>query len=196
MAASIGLILAAVYADEGGYVNHPNDPGGATRYGVTEKVARAEGYTGDMRNFPMHCTESEKVCSDDIYLRKYIEAPGYLPLIPIEPAVADEMVNTTVNMGAPRPSKWFQQSLNELAGTKLVVDGKVGPASIAAYKLLQSQKGKVQACVAMLDALDGRQRLEYDRLVRVNPKLSKFYKGWVNNRIGNVDRKTCGRGWE
>lgn len=30
-----------------------NDPGGKTRYGVTEAVARSAGYTGDMRSLPM-----------------------------------------------------------------------------------------------------------------------------------------------
>ena len=41
---------------EGGFVDHPSDPGGATRYGITERVARANGYTGSMREFPLaHC---------------------------------------------------------------------------------------------------------------------------------------------
>ena len=38
---------------EGGFVDHPKDPGGATRYGITQRVARANGYVGDMRNFPL-----------------------------------------------------------------------------------------------------------------------------------------------
>ena len=37
---------------EGGYINHPNDPGGETMWGVTKRVARANGYTGSMRNLP------------------------------------------------------------------------------------------------------------------------------------------------
>lgn len=196
MAIAIAAILAAVYADEGGYVNHPADPGGATNYGVTEQVARQAGFTGAMRDFPMHCSEAQQVCADAVYVRNYIERPGYLPLIPIEPAVADELVNTTVNMGPARPGKWFQQSLNELAGAQLVVvDGKVGAQSIAAYRLLQQRHGKVRSCVLMLDRLDARQLAEYDRLVRRNPKLKAFHRGWVNRRIGNVDRAGCGKGW-
>jgi lysozyme family protein len=197
LALAIAAILGAVYADEGGYINHPNDPGGATNYGVTERVARQHGYKGDMRNFPMHCTESAKVCADQIYFRDYIERPGYLPLIPIEPAVADELVNTTVNMGPPRPSRWFQQSINELLLTspKIAVDGKVGPQTIAAYQRAQGDWGTKRTCVLMLDKLDAKQRAEYDRLVRVNPRLKVFYRGWIKRRIGNVDRKDCGKGW-
>ncbi len=40
-------------AHEGGYVDNPADPGGATRYGVTERLARAYGYQGDMRVYPL-----------------------------------------------------------------------------------------------------------------------------------------------
>lgn len=37
---------------EGGYVDHPSDKGGPTRWGITQTTARAHGYTGDMRNPP------------------------------------------------------------------------------------------------------------------------------------------------
>lgn len=37
---------------EGGYANHPSDPGGETMWGVTARVARANGYQGDMRALP------------------------------------------------------------------------------------------------------------------------------------------------
>ena len=32
---------------EGGFVDHPKDPGGSTRYGITQRVARANGYEGE-----------------------------------------------------------------------------------------------------------------------------------------------------
>ncbi|MDD3799362.1 MAG: glycosyl hydrolase 108 family protein [Novosphingobium sp.] len=187
---AVAAILAGIYAHEGGYVNHPNDPGGPTRYGVTEQVARAAGYGGDMRHFPLHCTGSAETCADEIYIGRYMKQPGYWPLIVIEPAVAEELIDTAVNMGAPRPSKWFQQSINELCGTRLTVDGKVGPKTRSAYERCRSAKGP-QVCVAMLDRLDARQLAEYDRLVRVNPSLKVFHRGWTRQRIGNVDRAKC-----
>ena len=47
------LAFDALLGHEGGYVDNPKDPGGATRWGITERVARANGYTGDMREFPV-----------------------------------------------------------------------------------------------------------------------------------------------
>lgn len=194
LALALAGIIGAVYSDEGGFVNNPRDPGGATNYGVTEIVAREEGFRGNMRDFPMHCSATAQVCADAIYIRNYIERPGYMPLVSIEPAIADEMVNTAVNMGGPRPSRWFQESLNEL-GVPVIVDGKIGPASIAGYRVLQRTDGKVAACVQMLDKLDWKQQAEYGRLVARNPKLRVFYKGWITHRIGNVNRRDCGKGW-
>ncbi len=41
-------IFDEVLGKEGGYVNHPDDKGGPTKWGITEKVARSHGYRGDM----------------------------------------------------------------------------------------------------------------------------------------------------
>lgn len=38
--------------NEGGYSDHPADTGGRTMWGITESVARAHGYEGDMRDLP------------------------------------------------------------------------------------------------------------------------------------------------
>ena len=45
---TIDTLIDGVIGREGGYSNHPADRGGPTRWGVTEAVARANGYRGDM----------------------------------------------------------------------------------------------------------------------------------------------------
>lgn len=49
---TIDDLIDAVIDREGGYVHHPADRGGPTRWGITEAVARQRGWTGDMRGFP------------------------------------------------------------------------------------------------------------------------------------------------
>lgn len=181
--AAVAAIIAAVFAVEGGFVDHPSDPGGATNMGITERVARKHGYSGDMRDLAR-----DKAFA--IYRKDYIERPGYLPLVEIDPAVAEEVIDTAVNMGPPRPSRYFQRAVNEVCNTSLTIDGKIGPATVKAWADCRANLGPV-ACVRMLDSLDRQQEAEYDRLVRVNPRLRVFRRGWQAHRVGNVSRERC-----
>jgi lysozyme family protein len=183
-AAALAIIGAAI-ALEGGYVNHKSDPGGETNMGVTVQVARENGYSGPMRTLPRDVAEG-------IYYKRYLVGPGLEPLIAIDAAVTEELFDTTVNMGPSRPSRWFQQGLNDLCASRVAVDGKIGGQSIGAFATCQKKLGATRLCRAMLDSLDAQQKAEYGRLVRVNGNLSVFYKGWIAHRIGNVDRKKCG----
>ena len=178
-------IIAALFALEGGYVNHPSDPGGETNYGITKNVAVANGYYGPMRTMPVEYAWS-------IYYDSYIKKPGYVPMETQSPAVLEELVDTAVNTGVSRSSRWFQQSLNSLSrGGKdyvmVTVDGKVGNSTIDAYAALSKKRGRVQACEMVIKLMDAQQASHYMSLT----KLSDFTPGWVAHRIGNVDLKRC-----
>ena len=184
MAAAVLAMLASVIAVEGGYDNHPSDPGGETNMGITKTVARQNGYTGPMRTLPREVAE-------DIYYKRYLVGPGYAPLVELDAAVTEELFDTTVNMGPARPSRWFQMSLNDICNARIAVDGRVGPGTVAAFSACQKTLGASYLCRTMLNSLDTRQAGEYERLVRVNPRMKAFRKGWLKNRIGNVDRRKC-----
>lgn len=183
VAASVAIIIGAVFALEGGYVSHPSDPGGPTNLGITERVARANGFRGDMRNL----SRSEAFA---IYEREYIRKPGFLPLVEIDPVVAEEVVDTGVNMGPARPTRFFRQAVNQVCRTRLPITDSIDWVTIKAWEDCRANLGR-RSCVAMLESLDRQQLAEYDRLVRVNPRLQVFYRGWVNHRIGNVKRSRC-----
>lgn len=191
----IGLIitaaLGAVYVNEGDYADVKGDRGGRTMYGVTEAVMRDWGYAGHPRDFPKHCGAGAPVCADLVYTTGYIDRPGYRPMAAIEPAVLFELVDSAVLHGPARASGWFQGSLNGICGAGLKVDGKVGPATIAAYKSCQYRLGKVKLCIATLDAMDAGQLRLFDKIVLRDPSQVKFYRGWTRHRIGNVNRKQC-----
>ena len=49
---NVDALIDELIEREGGYVNHPADKGGPTRFGITEAVARAHGYRGAMAELP------------------------------------------------------------------------------------------------------------------------------------------------
>lgn len=182
---TVAAIIGAILLVEAGYVNHPSDPGGETNYGITKQVAVANGYYGPMKQMPKEFAWS-------VYYDQYLGKPGYDKLLDYSPAVVEELVDTGVNTGVGRSSRWFQTSLNSLSrGGKdyplITVDGKVGKQAIAAYEALVKKRGKVKACEMVIKLVDAQQAAHYMSLT----KLSDFTPGWVDHRIGNVDLAKC-----
>lgn len=103
---------------EGGYSNDPLDPGGATRWGVTQAVARAHGYEGDMRDYPQEAAKA-------VYLASYWE-PCHCDELPesIQYAVLDAAVNS----GTHAAIGWLQRAAGVL------VDGSIGPVTLSAVR--------------------------------------------------------------
>jgi hypothetical protein len=94
--AQIHGLIEEVIAREGGFVDHPADRGGPTRWGVTETVARANGYDGPMRSLP-------RDVAADIYRRLYWERPRFDAISARAPALAAELFDTGINMGPRSP---------------------------------------------------------------------------------------------
>lgn len=113
---------------EGGYSDHKADPGGATMWGVTERVARAHGYTGHMRDLPV-------ALAKQIYRASYWDAVRADEL----PAVARYSVfDAAVNSGVSQSVKWLQRALG------VSDDGAMGPKTLAAAKTADGQALKAK----------------------------------------------------
>ena len=114
---------------EGGYVNDPDDPGGATKYGVTIGTLRHLGVdvTGDGRVNVADVKALTKTQATDIFLRDYYHGPK-IDQLPedIRASVFDMYVNAGNNA-----VKILQRLLAEF-GFKTTVDGAIGPATAAA----------------------------------------------------------------
>lgn len=179
------VIIAAVFAVEGGYSNDPQDPGGETNHGITKVTATQAGYSGSMKEM----TQDQAA---DIYFRDYIQKPGYEPMLTVSPTVSMKLVDAAVNAGPGRSSVWFQSALNAFNNDgksypQINVDGKVGPGTINSYKALQNARGNVKACELTLKAMDAQQATYYMSLI----KLKKYTVGWMDKRIGNVPLSKC-----
>lgn len=181
---TIDEMIDGILDREGRYVNHPSDPGGATNWGITQNVARANGYTGDMRTLP-------KATAREIYRREYIQKPGFMPIAEIDPIIAEEVIDSGVNAGQSRAALWFQQALNVLNRrgvdyADIVEDGAIGAKSIAALQALRRKRGEAGARRLMLKALNGLQFQHYFNLAKGGTKFEDFFVGWVDSRIGAI----------
>jgi lysozyme family protein len=168
---------------EGGYVNHPADKGGPTRYGVTEAVARAHGYPGAMAQSPR-----EEAAA--IYRRIYWLRPRFDEIAKRTPAVAAELFDTGVNMGPAVASTFLQRALTALNRNgsdypDLVPDGRIGPATLQALDAFLAARGGERGETVLMRAIEALQGERYLRLAEKRPANEAFLYGWLANRIGS-----------
>ena len=99
---------------EGGYSNNPTDPGGATMWGVTQKVARQHGYMGDMCDYPQEHAKK-------VYRQSYWDScqADKLPDV-----IRFDVFDGAVNSGVAQSVRWLQRSIGAEA------DGVVGPQTV------------------------------------------------------------------
>ena len=168
---------------EGGYVNHPADKGGPTRFGITEAVARAHGYRGAISELPRDEAEA-------IYRRLYWLRPRFDEVAERAPAVAAELFDTGANMGPAVAATFLQRALTALNRNgqdyaDLVPDGRVGPATLAALDAFLKVRGRDRGEIVLLRALEALQGERYLRLAEKRPANEAFLYGWLANRIGS-----------
>lgn len=173
-------IVEKVIDIEGGFVDDPSDSGGATKYGITEKTARSNGYTGHMKDL----TFEEAF---NIYIKKWWEPLLLDQVLDLSPSLADEILDTAINMGKKRAVIFLQRALNSLNNRAayyddLIVDGLIGKKTIRALEIYVNFRGNEGADVllSMLNCLQGNFYIE---LAEKREKDEKFIYGWFKNRV-------------
>lgn len=162
MKANFEQALAITLAFEGGYVNHPDDPGGATMKGVTQRVYdKYRAQRGSVLQDVRYINEREL---REIYKIQYWDLiAGDLLPSGIDVAVFDYAVNS----GATRASR----ALQNVCGVR--VDGNIGVATVNAVKNLDHEEVVNKLC---------DERLEFVRRLKT---WKVFGKGW-QRRIDGV----------
>lgn len=145
----------ALLGHEGGFVDHPADPGGATNWGVTQRVAREHGYTGDMRHLPVERAKA-------IYRASYW-APIRADELPATLRYAT--FDAAVNSGNGQAVRWLQRALG------VADDGRIGPITLAAAQAAE-REGRADA---VLRSMLG-QRLVFMTNLSTWPS---FGRGWA-----------------
>ena len=176
----VEALIDAVIAREGGYSNHPADKGGPTRWGITQQVARAHGYGGDMRLFP----RAEAIA---VYRRIYWLRPGLDRVARHAPRIAAEMFDTGVNMGPAVAVHFLQRALNALNRgatdyPDMILDGRIGPATLTALEAFLARR-KPGGETVLLKAIVALQGERYVALAETRPANEAFLYGWLANRV-------------
>lgn len=172
---TINGAIEEVLANEGGYVNDPNDAGGETNFGITKATARANGYQGNMRDM-------SKDFAREVYMRQYVVAPGFDRIGALSMPVAYELVDTGVNMGPSVAAQFLQRALNLLTTASLAVDGQAGAKTRAALEGFLAKRGAEgeKRLVALLNAFQGER---YAALAEGRLANRTFFYGWLGRIV-------------
>lgn len=149
--------FSSLMGSEGGFVDDPRDPGGATRWGITERIAREHGYDGSMNELPY---DTAKKIAKDVYWDLY-------QCDQFDYRIAYQLFDSAYNGG--HPVQWLQQAIG------MNIDGALGPMTIDAAK-----KVKDPAAIA---AMMNSYRLVYMTNL---PTWRTFGAGWAKRIAKNI----------
>ncbi len=145
-------IIDRILQTEGGFVDDPSDSGGPTKFGITKAVAREFDYKGKIASLP-------RALAFEIYSAHYWNLVCADDLLLISAKVAEEIVDTGVNIGPARSAKFFQRVLNVLNNggvlySDLKVDGRIGPKTVSALECCHRARGE-GVILSALNCLQG-----------------------------------------
>lgn len=156
---------------EGGYSNHPSDPGGATMKGVTQRVYDNWRLSKSLPVRDVRLIEEHEL--QDIYMTGYW-APGKCAQMPWPVSLCH--FDACVNHGIYGAAKILQRALGVPA------DGKIGPQTLGALSTIPT------------DLLVGRMLFErldyYEKITLANRKLAAFLLAWLSrvNALRDIAR--------
>jgi len=175
---TVRSIAEEIVAREGGYVNDPDDPGGATNYGVTIHTMRRLGVDvdgdGDVDVADVRALPRDR--ATDIFMEHYFRRPRIdtLPEV-LQASVFDMQVNAGANA-----VKILQRLLGRM-GQTVTVDGRIGPQTAAA-----ARAALAEAPDHLADAYGIARRNWYYALADRRPSSRKYARrrdggkgGWI-----------------
>jgi len=166
---------------EKGYSDNPNDRGGPTNHGITEEVARANGYTGDMKDLSEE--EARRIAKKQYWDIMRLDDIGVL-----SPVIATELFDTGFNCGQLTAGKFLQRALNALNRQTrdygdLEVDGLIGPLTVMTLRKYLDKRKNDEGEKVMLRALNALQGTYYISISETRPKNEEFTFGWFRHRV-------------
>lgn len=152
------IIFERLMKHEGGYVNHPKDPGGETMWGVTKRVAVAHGYHGEMHKLP-------KALAKQITEQSYYKA---IKGDQLDRLIAWQLTDAAYNHGNRQAVKFLQRAVGASA------DGLIGKRTLTAVAAMDKND-----VVLLFNA----ERIDFYTGLR---GWISFGKGWARRVAGNL----------
>ena len=150
---------------EGGYVDHPSDPGGATNFGISLRWYRQAVDPGATVSDIRFLRKDEAI---ELY-RTHFWRPVYERFIDREVAV--RVFDSHVNMGALQAGRNLQRALHACGKMHVVEDGIIGPATVSAANSVPLS--------VMIPAWKATTAGHYRLLVARNSQFQAFLRGWL-----------------
>ncbi len=163
----IKAMIKEIVAKEGGYVNHPNDRGGPTKYGVTQ--ATLSSYLGKPASIQDVKELSLSLAEEIFYVRYYLQ-----PRIDALPDKLELPVfDMSVNAGQRTAIRLLQSVINKSGVASLKEDGVNGTGTQqAAFKAYEAMGAY------LINAYADERIAYYKAIVRRNPSQKVFMAGW------------------
>lgn len=164
------VAIRRVLEHEGHFVDDPQDPGGATKYGISLRYAKEIGLDvdgdgdtdiDDIRKLPLDRAVQ-------VYRTNWWDKYGYSVF---GLTVGGRVFDFAVNMGATPAHKCLQRALRAATGENLVDDGQLGPKTRDAFRLASAEQIRA--------ALRSEAAGHYRMLAAVRPQFQKFLRGWL-----------------
>lgn len=166
---------------EGGYVNHPKDPGGATNFGVSLRWLKDEGIDingdGKIDINDIHTLTPDK--ATELFKNEFWNR---LKCDQLPKLVATVTYDAAINVGRGQAIKFLQRACNKVKENSLVVDGLIGPNTIKVVN--QFVNSNIDDFVLAVTCITYRDKF-YNQLVDNSPysdgrDYRPFIKGWLN----------------
>lgn len=153
---------------EKGFVNHPNDRGGPTNFGISLDVYShflgRPATVEDIRQMP-------RAHAVAIYRSHYWDQPG-ITMLP--EAVQPVLFDMAVNLGPGTAVRLLQQALDDL-GRPVQVDGVIGKITSGTAARAVADLG----AAAVVNAICARRHARYEEIIARDPSQACFRAGWL-----------------
>lgn len=177
---SVEEVAAQIVAREGGYVNDPDDPGGATNFGVTVGTMKSLGLdlNKDSRVDATDVRMLTRAQAQQIFVEHYFRRPRLAELPePVQASVFDMYVNAGAN------AVKILQRLVARMGFAATADGVIGPQTLAA-----AQDAAAAAPDHLADAYGIARRNYYYALADQRPASRKYARTRAGGKGGWITR--------